>query len=237
MSISSYGRDVVLVTKPSRFAGRSWLGLGDNMRGLLRSSRRKQQAMCHLAKPLISRLLRIHSGTIPSTSVDGMSEPEHPPARSANGMSRSSEMKLSKCLARSCENGQGNPHPRRCLQRAREVRLKLKSFNRNIVLAESIADLARREIEQTRGLGLHPPCRLHGLKQTLLFSLDLTIHDAAIACLRARVGRDDITVQRRREFLRSGDWRRGVGRACESRHLARGSIGRSRHPGRSLPEG
>src|SRR5664279_4874111 len=115
-----------------------------------------------------------------------MSESEHPPAISANGVSQRptlsvferwrelatrSQSWIKKHGTRPQESSRHRASLGPCPHRAGWCWSKLKSLNRNIVFAKSIADLARREIEQARSLGLHPPSRLHGLKQTLLFSL------------------------------------------------------------------
>jgi hypothetical protein len=51
----------------------------------------------------------------------------------------------------------------------------LKSLDLDIMLAERVADLARRHLEQARGLGLHPASRLHRFEQTFPISLPISM--------------------------------------------------------------
>ncbi len=55
----------------------------------------------------------------------------------------------------------------------------LKSLERDIMLAECVADLARRQLKQARGLGLHPASRLHRLQQTFPLCLPTSVQDIA----------------------------------------------------------
>jgi hypothetical protein len=57
--------------------------------------------------------------------------------------------------------------------------LLLKSLDRDIMLAERVADLARRHLEQARGLGLHPASCLHRLQQTFTVSRVVPVQDVA----------------------------------------------------------
>ena len=47
------------------------------------------------------------------------------------------------------------------------------------MLAECVADLARRQLKQARGLGLHPASRLHRLQQTFPVCLLISVQDIA----------------------------------------------------------
>jgi hypothetical protein len=55
----------------------------------------------------------------------------------------------------------------------------LKSLDRDIMLFERVADLARRQLKYARGLGLHPPSRLHRFEQTFPLSMPISMQDIA----------------------------------------------------------
>ena len=47
------------------------------------------------------------------------------------------------------------------------------------MFAERVADLARRQLKQARGLGLHPASRLHRFEQTFPLRLAIPVQYAA----------------------------------------------------------
>jgi len=91
------------------------------------------------------------------------------PDSSPSGLAKASRIQTLDWTQQSSHANSGPPH----------VLNVLKSLERDIMFAERVADLARRQLKQARGLGLHPARRLHRFQQTFPLCLRIPVQYAA----------------------------------------------------------